>query len=222
MADTKITNLPAITDVQSGDDYVVARSGVSYKIDADDLSAGIAALYPPTAAVDVSIADAGGYYSSTDVEGALQEIGAGGIGGGGGGVPWNQQFLCGLGFVQLAGTWALTLNTSFTGLCSAQSDGNNGSEVAWKVSLDAGTYDLVIIGQTAPNRAIQNFKLNGSSFGTWDAYDGGGTNNFVNTESGVTVGASGVYTFSILADGKNGSSSGYYIVDHMFMWLRTA
>lgn len=40
----------------------------------------------------VSIVDAGGYYTGTDVEAALQEIGAGGIGGGGGGgaraFPW--------------------------------------------------------------------------------------------------------------------------------------
>jgi hypothetical protein len=33
----------------------------------------------------ISIVDAGTYYTSTDVEGALQEIGAGGIGGGSGG-----------------------------------------------------------------------------------------------------------------------------------------
>lgn len=37
------------------------------------------------AASTVTIADAGGYYTGTDVEAALQEIGAGGGGGGGGG-----------------------------------------------------------------------------------------------------------------------------------------
>lgn len=222
MADKKISELTAVTDIVSGDEYVLARAGASKKIDVDDMAAGIAALYPPGgSASDVAITDTGGYFTGTDVEAALQELGAGG-GGGGGGTPWNQQFLCGLGFVQLAGTWTLTLNTSFAGLCSVQSDGNNGSEVAWKVSLDAGTYDLVVIGQTSSNRAIQNFKLNGSSVGTWDAYDAGGANNFVNTETGITVATSGVYTFSILADGKNGSSSAYYIVNHMFMWLRTA
>lgn len=41
---------------------------------------------PAHAASAVSIVDAGLYYTSTDVEGALQEIGAGGIGGGSGGV----------------------------------------------------------------------------------------------------------------------------------------
>jgi hypothetical protein len=43
-------------------------------------------------ATAVSIADAGLYFTATDVEAALQEIGAGGIGGGGGGtvIEWNE------------------------------------------------------------------------------------------------------------------------------------
>jgi|SRR6188472_3162402 len=48
MADKKISELAAVTDVVSGDEYVLGRSGASKKIDADDLAAGIAALYPPT------------------------------------------------------------------------------------------------------------------------------------------------------------------------------
>lgn len=48
------------------------------------LSSG-ALVYDAIEAADVSIADAGGYFTGTDVESALQEIGAGGGGGGGGG-----------------------------------------------------------------------------------------------------------------------------------------
>lgn len=221
MPDTKISDLPAVTDLLSGDEYVIARAGASKKIDADDLAAGIAALYPPSDASSVGITDTGGYYTSTDVEGALQEIGAGGIGGAGG-TPWNQQFLCGLGFVALTGAWNLVLNGAFAGYCGIQNDGTNGTEAAWQVSLDAGTYDLLLMGQTAPNRAIQSLRLNGTQFDSWDPYSAGGANNVVHTSSGITVASSGVYTFSILANGKNGSSSAYYIVDHMFAWQRTA
>jgi len=218
---TKISDLSTVTDVVSGDEYVLARSGATKAIDADDLAAGIAALYPPSDATSVGITDTGGYFTSTDVEGALQEIGAGGIGGSGG-TPWNQHFLCGLGFVALSGTWVLTTNSSFAGLCSVESDGVDGSEVAWQVSLDEGTYTLTVIGQTSSNRAIQSFQLNGSEVASWDAYDAGGANNVVNTETGIVVATSGVYTFSILANGKNASSSSYYIVDHLFAWQRTA
>jgi hypothetical protein len=42
MANTKISDLPAVTDVLSTDEYVLARSGVSKKIDASDLGAGLA------------------------------------------------------------------------------------------------------------------------------------------------------------------------------------
>lgn len=44
-----------------------------------------AAVWTPAAANLVPIADAGSYFTATDVEGALQEIGAAGFGGGGGG-----------------------------------------------------------------------------------------------------------------------------------------
>lgn len=74
MADTKISDLPAVTDVIGTDEYVLARSGVTKKIDATDLLVAEA----------VSVTDSGGYFTGTDVEAALQEIGAGGLGGGGG------------------------------------------------------------------------------------------------------------------------------------------
>lgn len=47
MADTKISALSAVTDLLAGDDYVLSRSGVSYKIDGTDLAAAIIALVPP-------------------------------------------------------------------------------------------------------------------------------------------------------------------------------
>ena len=42
MADTKISALSAVTDVLSTDEFVLARSGTTKKIDAVDLAAGIA------------------------------------------------------------------------------------------------------------------------------------------------------------------------------------
>lgn len=44
MADTKISDLPAVTDVQPGDEYVLARTGFSKKITAADLLAGSSGL----------------------------------------------------------------------------------------------------------------------------------------------------------------------------------
>lgn len=94
MADKKISELSAVTDVVSGDEYVLSRSGVSKKIDADDLSAGIAALYPPSDAADVGVADTGNNYTATDVEGVLAEI-APQLGAGGGMVIIHDETLSG-------------------------------------------------------------------------------------------------------------------------------
>ena len=41
MADTKISNLAAVTDVQDTDEFVLARAGESKKIDGVDLRAEI-------------------------------------------------------------------------------------------------------------------------------------------------------------------------------------
>lgn len=41
MADTKISDLAAVTDVQDTDEYVLARAGANKKIDGADLKAGV-------------------------------------------------------------------------------------------------------------------------------------------------------------------------------------
>jgi hypothetical protein len=41
VADSKISDLSAVTDVQATDEYVLARAGTSKKIDASDLAAGL-------------------------------------------------------------------------------------------------------------------------------------------------------------------------------------
>jgi len=69
MADARISDLPAITSLSGSEEFVVDSAGTTKKITAANvIGAGFSGQ-----AVDVSIADAGGFYASTDVEGALQE-----------------------------------------------------------------------------------------------------------------------------------------------------
>jgi hypothetical protein len=44
MADTKISALSAVTDVQATDEFVLARAGTTKKIDASDLATGLSGL----------------------------------------------------------------------------------------------------------------------------------------------------------------------------------
>ena len=73
-----------VTDPTNGDEVAELQ----------DVLDNLAASSGPVAAEDVSVADAGAYYTGTDVEAVLQEIGAaledGGGGGGAGGVLWRQ------------------------------------------------------------------------------------------------------------------------------------
>jgi len=169
----------------------------------------------------ISVLDTNGDYTATDVEGVLAEI-APQLGGGGGLISGSQHFIAALGFTAVTGSFAFTSNSSFVPGVTCQSDGNNGSEVKWQVALAAGTYTFQVTGQSAPNRSIWSFRLNGTQFDSWDPYSGGGDNNAIHTATGITVAADGLYDFSILANGKNPSSSGYYILVHLFAFIQTA
>jgi len=103
MADTKISDLAAVTDVLATDEYVLARSGATKKIDASDLTTGIAALNPVDAS-DVAIVDTGSYYSGSNVEAALQEVAAS-VGAGGGSTD---------GWVADTATWTYASASTFT------------------------------------------------------------------------------------------------------------
>jgi len=168
----------------------------------------------------ISVLDTNGDYTATDVEGVLAEIAP--QLGGGGLISGSQHFIAALGFTAVTGSFAFTVNSSFVPGVTCQSDGNNGSEVKWQVALAAGTYTFQITGQSAPNRSIWSFRLNGTQFDSWDPYSGGGDNNAIHTATGITVASDGLYDFSILANGKNPSSSGYYILVHMFAFIQTA
>ena len=54
MADTKISNLAAVTDVQDTDEFVLARAGVTNKIDGVDLAAELGAMLGEIAYAEIT------------------------------------------------------------------------------------------------------------------------------------------------------------------------
>ena len=52
MADSTISDLTAVTDLQATDDYVLMRSGVTKRITGEDLASEILALAPPASGTD--------------------------------------------------------------------------------------------------------------------------------------------------------------------------
>lgn len=145
----------------------------------------------------VSVADVGGYFTSTDVEGALQEIGAGGIGGGA--EPWALETPSGT----IDGS-----NDTFT--LSAAPD-PAGDLLLWKNGLlmKAGGVDYTLTSdtvvfvatQTPPTGSVLLAALPGSAMGggsgsvatdsIWDAKGDLAAGTGANTASKLTVGANG-------------------------------
>jgi hypothetical protein len=93
MADTTLPGLlatgdhasrPAASAVGSGALYSCTTHSLLYQSDGSAWSTWATLGGGTVAAADVSITDSGAYFTGTDVEAALQELGAGGGGGGGG------------------------------------------------------------------------------------------------------------------------------------------
>lgn len=63
MADTKISDLPAVTDVIATDEYVLARAGVTDKITAANLLVADAVSFTPAGSI-----------AATDVQAAIEEV----------------------------------------------------------------------------------------------------------------------------------------------------
>jgi hypothetical protein len=97
---------------------------------------------------------------------------------------------------------------------SAQND-----TITWPVTLDAGTYTLTLIHSKGTSRGIYTIKIDGSSVGTIDGYNGSTTNNVTDLASIAVTG--GYHTVEFLMATKNGSSSAYYGIINGFSLTRT-
>jgi hypothetical protein len=87
---------PTVDATHSGSTHAATQAAAEATA-ATALSGHVADTTSAHSATGVDITDAGAYYTSTTVEGALQEIGAGGIGGGGGSM--SAADIAALGFV---------------------------------------------------------------------------------------------------------------------------
>ena len=159
----------------------------------------------------ISIADAGGHFTGTDVEAALQELGVLG--------NYREFWDAGIGNKELPGTYSVVQGT-----WSWFSDGsqgiktyylNNGTgtaqndEITIPVVLAAGTWRLDIFLVKGSNCGIITALIDGSSVGTIDTYAGTTTYSLVESITGITVASTGVKTLGLRMATKNASSSNY-------------
>lgn len=185
---TKISDLTAITALVGTEEFVVAKSGTTRKIAASDLAVSLDGVD----AANVDITDGGSYYTATDVEGALQELGPS-VGGGG-------------------GDWALI---GFSELGSDASALDSNTILGGNIS---GAYrHLVLVGQIRSTKSATSdrylMRFNNDSGSNYDL-------EFVNWAggSGAATNNSGQTSFNYLGDCPAASSpTGANIAFHIWI-----
>jgi hypothetical protein len=89
------------------------------------------------------------------------------------------------------------------------------------VDLPAGTYTIKVGTYVNTNCCILDIIIDGASVGTLDVYSAASTAGIL-SKAGVVIVGSGAHTIKLLVNGKNASSSGYYLVVSFLQFLRTA
>lgn len=140
--------------------------------------------------------------------------------------PWLVDIPLVLGGYTAASSGWITAVTASTlmfipGISNLNAGANSYVECA--VLLAQGTWTLRTRYESAPDRGVLNFKLNGSSVGTQDAYNSPSTlGNQLSTITGIAVSASGKHTLRIESTTKNASSSSYAMLLQHIRLVRTA
>ena len=95
-----------------------------------------------------------------------------------------------------------------------------GAYVEFDVLLDAGTYDLTMVGSKNNIQAIATFTLNGSALTTIDTYAASFTANNFMTVTGLTI-PGGRHVLRVATPTRNASSSGWVLNFNAIQLVRT-
>ena len=107
-------------------------------------------------------------------------------------------------------TWnTLTVDTSsaWTRKGCRLSSSSSGSEIAWDITLSAGTWRIDVLHQQTLSSGIVTVKVDDVSQGTVDCF--GTTNNTVGSATGLIIPATRTVTLKLSITTKNAGSAGY-------------
>lgn len=94
-------------------------------------------------------------------------------------------------------------------------------QVNYKLWLGAGTYTFKLLHATSTTHGILKILIDAAEVASFDTY-GPASYNKVSTATGINISTTGIKTISLKVDGKNPSSSGYYMSVSAFTLYRTA
>jgi hypothetical protein len=130
-------------------------------------------------------------------------------------LPWHYSAI-------IAGTWAFNADGAaiYYGYWR-NSSSDDSDQVDYKVYLDAGTYTITYCGLVHTTMGILDTEIDEVSQGTLDWY-GATARNVLKSITGIVIATAGLKTLGVLANGKNGSSTDYYLGISSISLYRTA
>lgn len=141
---------------------------------------------------------------------------------------WLVQILPWLGLhASSGGSWpdtadGLVSGTMLDGYATNLSGAANTDYVEWKVFLSAGTWKLEWVTRKQTFLAIQTVSLDGTSIGTFDAYNGSNVYNVIASISGISVATTGSHLLRFAVPTRNASASGWGMYLGLISLARTA
>ncbi len=119
------------------------------------------------------------------------------------------------GFQSLIGTWAAQPTTTQAGGQLINTSNSTNDKTRWEFSCHAGTYSYAIRSNVGPGRGIMLLELDGIKIlggaNGQDLYSPVAIWNLHATILNITVQSTGTHLLSVTCNGKNASSTGYYV-----------
>jgi hypothetical protein len=105
---------------------------------------------------------------------------------------------------------------------AGQSPSVNGDTFTQSLMLKAGTYNFYVLGETASDRGLLDWYIDGVNFATGqDWYSAGTTVNVIKSALAITVTGTGRHVLKGVVNGKNGASSGFAVLLAKY-WIKLA
>lgn len=98
----------------------------------------------------------------------------------------------------------------------------DGDSLSYKIFLPAGTFTLFYFTWQSGNRGILDIDIDGNEVASFDNYSSPAVKNVLHTQAGIVIASAGIKTLTIRVDGKNPSSSDYYVTPALIGFWRTA
>jgi len=125
----------------------------------------------------------------------------------------------------IQGTWSMFSSASHYGneyTHMKNTSNTDGDGIKYKVYLAKGTYTLQIYGLKGADGGIADIYIDNDKVATFDFYNDSSIGNQTFTQTGISVTSDSLKDLKIIVNGKNASSSGYYIYFSHITIFRTA